>query len=98
MCCEHKFPWLSHAIRLYRPSLLADLPGYILSPYSVVVDKFLLVVRVKEYITYQFVLTSPAVSRMSCSSNLDSFLDGWLFAVKLLFCGMLPPGFVQYSS
>ena len=30
-----------------------------------------------EYIAYEFVLTSPAVSRMSGSSNLDSFPDGW---------------------
>ena len=29
-----------------------------------------------EYIAYEFVLTSPAVARMSCSSNLDSFRDG----------------------
>ena len=26
---------------------------------------------------YQFVLTSPAVSHMSGSSNFDSFRDGW---------------------
>ena len=30
-----------------------------------------------EYIAYEFVLTSPAVSRMSGSSNFDSFCDGW---------------------
>ena len=29
------------------------------------------------YITYEFVLTSPAVSRMSGSSNFDSFRNGW---------------------
>ena len=31
----------------------------------------------QEYITYELVPTSPAVSRISCSSNLDSFRDGW---------------------
>ena len=32
--------------------------------------------RLCEGVDYEFVLTSPAVSRMSCSSNLDSFRDG----------------------
>ncbi len=36
--------------------------------------------------------TSPAVSHMSGSSNLDSFHDGWWVAVQLLFCRVLPPG------
>ena len=31
----------------------------------------------QEYITFEFVLTSLAVSRISGSSNLDSFRDGW---------------------
>ena len=31
----------------------------------------------QEYITYELVPTSPAVSRMSGSSNFDSFRDGW---------------------
>ena len=31
----------------------------------------------QEYIAYEFVPTSPVVSRMSGSSNLDSFRDGW---------------------
>ena len=52
------------------------LPYYILYQYRAVVDKFLLVdllllVREKgpqEYIAYEFALTSPSVSRMSCSS------------------------------
>ena len=30
-----------------------------------------------EYITYELAPTSPAVSRMSGSSNFDSFRDGW---------------------
>ena len=51
-----------------------------------------------EHIVYEFVLTSPAVSRMSGSSYFDSFSDGWLVATQLLFCGMLLPGLVQYSS
>ena len=51
-----------------------------------------------KYITYEFVLTSPAVTCMSGSSNFDSFCDGWWVAVQLLLCGVLPPGFVQYCS
>ena len=31
----------------------------------------------QEYVTYEFVPTSPAVSHMSGPSNLDSFGDGW---------------------
>ena len=31
----------------------------------------------QEYIIYEFVPTSPAVSRMSSSSNLHNFPDGW---------------------
>ena len=31
----------------------------------------------QEYIAYEFVLTSPAVSHMSGLFNLDSFHDGW---------------------
>ena len=31
----------------------------------------------QEYITYEFFLASTAVSRMSGSSNFDSFRDGW---------------------
>ena len=49
------------------------------------------------YIAYEFVFTSPAVSRISGSSNSDSFRNGWLGAVQLLFCGVLPPGLVQHN-
>ena len=52
----------------------------------------------QEYTTYDLVLISSAVSRISGSSNFDSFRDGWLVAVQLLLCGMLPPGLVQYFS
>ena len=31
---------------------------------------------------------------MSGSSNLDGFRDGWLLAVELLLCGVLPLGLV----
>ena len=34
-----------------------------------------------EYITFELIPTSPAVSCMSSSSDLDSFHDGWLVAV-----------------
>ena len=53
-----------------------------------------LYVRVKEHVAYEFVLTSPVLSCMSCSSYLDCFRDGRLVAVHLLFRRMLLPGFV----
>ena len=47
----------------------------------------------QEYITYELVPTSAAVSCMSGSSNFDSFHDKW--KVQLLFGGVvLPPGLV----
>ena len=49
----------------------------------------------QEYITYELVPT-PAVSRMSGSSNFYSFPDGWLVSVQVLLCGVLPEGLVQY--
>ena len=52
----------------------------------------------RKYVTYEFVPTSPAVSRMSGSSNLDSFCDGWWVGIQLLLCWVLPPGLVQYCS
>ena len=51
-----------------------------------------------EYVPYEFVPTSPAESRTSGSSNLDSFRDGWWVAVQLRLCVVLPPGLVQYCS
>ena len=43
---------------------------------------------------YESVLTYPAMSSISGSSKLDSFRDGWLVAVELLICGVLPQGLV----
>ena len=82
---QHRSPRPSLPARLYRPLLPGGLQGYILYRHRAVVYKFSLVVlpllvHVKgpqEYVTYEFILTSPAVSRMSGSSNVDSFRDGW---------------------
>ena len=38
-----------------------------------------------EYVTHELTLTSLAVSRMSRSSNFDSFRDGWKMAVQHCF-------------
>ncbi len=35
---------------------------------------------------------------MPGSSNFYSFRDGWLVAVELLLCGVLPGGRTQYCS
>ena len=51
-----------------------------------------------EYVTYELIPTSPAVSSMSGLSNLDSFRDGCYVAVQLLLCRVLPSGPVQYCS
>ena len=51
-----------------------------------------------EYISYEFVPASPAVSCMSGSSNLNSFLDRRQVAVQLVSCGVLSPGLVQDCS
>ena len=52
----------------------------------------------QEYITYEFVHASPAVSCMSGSSNLNSFRDRRQEAVQLVSCGVLPTGLVQDSG
>ena len=52
----------------------------------------------QDFISYELVLNSPAGSRMSGSSNFDSFRDGQLVAVQLLLCGLLLPELVQYCS
>ena len=41
---------------------------------------------------------SPAVSILPCSSYLDGFRNWRQLAIPLMFCVMLLPGFVQYSS
>ena len=51
-----------------------------------------------EYVTYELVLASPAVSGVSGSSNLYSFRDGRQVAVQLASRGVLSPGLVQYCS
>ena len=52
----------------------------------------------QEYITYDLVFASPAVSGISGSSSLYSFRDGRQVAVQLAPCGMLLPEPVQYCS
>ena len=52
----------------------------------------------QEYIIYEHVSTSPAVSYMSGSSNFYSFRFEWYVAVQLLLCGVLSPGLLQYCS
>ena len=49
----------------------------------------------QEYITYEFVPASPAVSCVYGSSSLNSFRDRRQVAVQLVSCGVLPPGLVQ---
>ena len=80
--------------------------GYNLYRHRAVVCRSLLVVLVcsskwggsQEYVTYEFVPTSSAVSCMSGSSNFDISRDRWYVAVQLLLCRVLHPGLVQYCS
>ena len=82
---QQGYPKSSLATLLYRLMLPAGLHSYIPYPNRAAVCRFELVVlpllvHVKgphEYITYEFVFTSPAVPCMSGWSNLDSFSDGW---------------------
>ena len=65
---------LSLAICSYQPLLPAGHLDYILCSYRIIVDKSLLeaeLLRVRENIAFDFDLAPPAVSRMSCSSNLN---------------------------
>ena len=43
-------------------------------------------------------MSSSLLLQQCCSSNLDGLGDGRQVAVQLLFCGVLLPGFAQYSS
>ena len=80
---QHGYPWPSPTIRLYRPSLLVGLQGYIMYQHKAVVYRFwwssglcLSMWRgPQEYVTYELVPISPAVSRMSGSSDFDSFRE-----------------------
>ena len=98
---QHRYPWHSLVTPPSRPLLPTGLQGYIPYRHRAAVCRFELDVLLlwrgpKEYIPYELVPTSPAVSHMSLSSNLDSFCDKWLVAVQLLLCGVLPSGLVQY--
>ena len=44
-CCQYRFPWPSLATCLYRPSLSAGPPGYILYRHRATVNRFELVVQ-----------------------------------------------------
>ena len=50
------------------------------------------------YIPYELIPSSPAVSFMSGSSNLNIFRDKSQLAVQLVSCRVLPPGLVQDCS
>ena len=71
------------ATRFNRPLLPAGLPGCIFYQHWDVLYRFQLVVLpllvhvrgIQECVTYKFVLTSPAETYMSGSSNVDSFRD-----------------------
>ena len=88
----------------YHPLLPAGLQGYIGTKLLYVGSSWSswlcssMWMGPQEYSPFEFVPTSPAVSCMSRSSNLNSFRDGWWVAVQLLLCGCLPSGLVQYCS
>ena len=76
---QQGYPWPSPATPLYRLSLLAGRQGYIPYRHRAVVCRFYLVVMPLSMWRglQEFVPTSPAVSRMFGSSNLNSFRDWW---------------------
>ena len=84
--------WPSPATLLYRPLLQVGLQTHILYQHKVVMYTFYrvvlpLVVHVKEYVAFESVLTSQTVSRMSGSSNFDSFLMGGTWPYSCCFIG-----------
>ena len=87
LCRQQGYPWPSPATSPYRSLPPAGLQGYILYPHKAAVCMFKLVVLLLlgrtplEYITYELVLASPAVSCISGSSSLDSFCDGRQVAI-----------------
>ena len=79
----HRYPWPSLATSPYHSSPLVGLQDYISYPHIAAVCSswssclcLAICGGPLEYITYELVLASPAVSCMSGSSNLDSFRDG----------------------
>ena len=92
--------------RYFSLSPQAGLLDNILYPHIVAKCMFVLVVLLlpghvwgpQEYITYELVTASPAVSCMSGSSSLNSFRDRRQVVVQLVFCGVLPPELVQDCS
>ena len=101
---QHGYFWPSLTTPPYRPLLSADPQDYFgtellyvgLSWMSCLCSSMLR--GPQEYITYELIPTSPAVSYMSGSSNFDSFCDGCSVAVQTLLCGVQSRGLVQYCS
>ena len=78
--------WPSLATSPYSPLLPTGPQGYIPYRHRAAACRFKLDVLLfarplwrgpQEYTTYELVPTSPAMTRMSGSSNFDSFRDGW---------------------
>ena len=96
-CWQQGVLRLSLAIHSYHPSLLAGPQGCILlepSKSLQVINTGISICRnLYENITCEYVLASPAVPRMFCSSYLNCSRNSWWVAVQLQPCGMLPPGF-----
>ena len=49
-------------------------------------------------ITYEFVFSSLALTKMSYLYFMDVLWDGWLVVEQLMFCMVLIQGFVQNST
>ena len=99
------YTWPFLATPPNRPLLPADLGDYIMYRQLLYVDSSwssCLCTSMwrgpQKYVTNEFIPTSPAVSHMSGSSDLDSFRDGLLVNVQLLLREVLPPGCVQYCT
>ena len=93
-CHQHRSLWPSPATHLHRPSLLVGLQGYILYQLLYINSSRLscpcssMWRCLQEYVGYEFVPTSPAVSRMPGLSNLSSFCDGgkWPYSCCFVEC------------
>ena len=88
---------LSLATCLYHPSHLVSLLNWIQCPHRA--DKCKSLLACQHWHVYkEFILISPDVRHISCLSYLDGLWDKWQVAVKLLFCWVLLPGFVENST
>ena len=97
---QHGYPWPFLATFLNRPLLPAGPQEYIPYRHRATVCRFLQVVLPlpQEYVTYEFVPTSPVVTLMSGSSNLIVVVIGGKWPYSCCFVGCCPQDFFNIDN